>query len=207
MKKALISMCLLVMLGCTASHTPDLTKAEVREYQGKRLDSIVDARDVSIKGPQNINLEQYKLEVNGLVENPKNYSYNEVVSHRAYIKEVELNCIEGWKADVLWQGILLKELFDEVKVKKDANTVIFKAADGYSTSLPLEYILNKDILLGYKINNVTLDPAHGFPFELVAEDKFGYKWIKWVTNIELSNNSSYEGYWESRSYDNNANLK
>ncbi|MCU0631124.1 MAG: molybdopterin-dependent oxidoreductase, partial [Methanoregulaceae archaeon] len=50
------------------------------------------------------------------------------------------------------------------------------------------------------MNNVTLPEDRGYPFQLVAEDKWGYKWIKWVTKIELSDNPSYRGYWEQRGY-------
>ena len=58
----------------------------------------------------------------------------------------------------------------------------------------------------YRMNNVTLPPERGFPFQLVAESKWGYKWIKWITAIELSDNEDYRGYWESRGYPNDADL-
>jgi DMSO/TMAO reductase YedYZ molybdopterin-dependent catalytic subunit len=80
------------------------------------------------------------------------------------------------------------------------------AADGYTTSLPLDYFAERDILLAYKMNDVVLPPERGFPFQLVAEDKWGYKWIKWVERIELSADEDYEGYWERRGYDNEADL-
>ena len=57
------------------------------------------------------------------------------------------------------------------------------------------------------MNGVTLTPTAGFPFMLVAEDKYGYKWIKWITEIKFSSNNDYKGYWESRGYDNNGNVK
>jgi DMSO/TMAO reductase YedYZ molybdopterin-dependent catalytic subunit len=38
----------------------------------------------------------------------------------------------------------------------------------------------------------------------VAEGKLGYKWIKWVTKIEVSNNVNFLGYWESNGYRNDA---
>jgi DMSO/TMAO reductase YedYZ molybdopterin-dependent catalytic subunit len=53
---------------------------------------------------------------------------------------------------------------------------------------------------------VTLSEERGFPFQLVAEDRWGYKWIKWVKSIEVSTDSSYEGYWESRGYSNDGSL-
>jgi DMSO/TMAO reductase YedYZ molybdopterin-dependent catalytic subunit len=84
--------------------------------------------------------------------------------------------------------------------------VIFYAQDGYSTSLPLSYIINNNILIAYKMNGLVLPPERGFPFQLVAESKYGYKWIKWITKIEVSNDSSYLGYWESRGFSNNADL-
>ena len=49
-------------------------------------------------------------------------------------------------------------------------------------------------------------PQHGFPFRLVAEDKWGYKWIKWIDEIELSDNPDYQGYWEQRGYSESGNL-
>jgi DMSO/TMAO reductase YedYZ molybdopterin-dependent catalytic subunit len=49
-----------------------------------------------------------------------------------------------------------------------AKYVIFYAEDGYSTSLTLEYLENRDILLASRMNNITLPAARGFPFQLVA---------------------------------------
>jgi DMSO/TMAO reductase YedYZ molybdopterin-dependent catalytic subunit len=84
--------------------------------------------------------------------------------------------------------------------------VIFYAYDGYTTSLPIDYLINNDILLAYKMNGVTLPPERGFPFQLVAESKWGYKWEKWVTQMELSDDVNYRGYWERLGYSNNADL-
>jgi len=185
----------------------DLRKVEIREYEGNKLDSIVDVRDLSIKGPQYVDIDSYKLKITGLIENPINLTYNEVLSNQKYRKVIWIHCVTGWSAEVLWEGILLKELFDEVNVKPEANTVIFYAVDGYTTSLPLDYIIEKDILLADKINNVTIPPERGYPFELVAEDKLGYKWIKWVEKIELSDDPDYRGYWEKRGYSNTADVE
>jgi DMSO/TMAO reductase YedYZ molybdopterin-dependent catalytic subunit len=56
------------------------------------------------------------------------------------------------------------------------------------------------------MNGVILPPERGFPFQLVAESKYGYKWIKWVTTIEISSDANFRGYWESRGFSNEANL-
>jgi DMSO/TMAO reductase YedYZ molybdopterin-dependent catalytic subunit len=85
--------------------------------------------------------------------------------------------------------------------------VIFFASDGYSTSLPLAYFFDNDIMIAYKVNGVVLPPERGFPLRLVAESNYGYKWIKWITSIELSDNENFEGYWESRGYPNDASIR
>ena len=56
--------------------------------------------------------------------------------------------------------------------------LIARAYDGCSTALPLDYLLDNDILIAYKMNNVTLPAEREFPFQLVAESKYRYKWIK-----------------------------
>ena len=122
--------------------------------------------------------------------------------YKHYEKVVRLNCVEGWSVNILWEGILVRDILNDAGVLPEAKTIIFHAYDGYTTSFPLAYFYDKDILLAHMVNNVTLTPSTGYPFILVAEDKWGYKWIKWITKLEVSDDVSYEGYWESRGYSN-----
>jgi DMSO/TMAO reductase YedYZ molybdopterin-dependent catalytic subunit len=185
----------------------DLEPVEVREYRGERLSSIADFRENSIRGPQHVNASTYTLTVDGLVEEREEYSYDGLVERFPhYRKVVTLSCVEGWDVTILWEGIRVGDLLEEAGVRPGANTVIFYAADGYSSSLPLDYIKERDILLAYAMNNVTLPADRGFPFQVVAEDRWGYKWVKWVTRIEVSGDADYRGYWESRGYSNNGSL-
>ena len=183
-----------------------LKAVEVREYQGENLSSVNDFRENSIKGPQYVDMESYTLEVGGLVKRPKTYTYDEVLENQHYDKVVTLNCVEGWSVKILWEGVLVKDLLKEADVLPAARVVIFYAHDGYSTSLPLTYIIDNDILVAHKINGITLPVERGFPFQLVAEDKWGYKWIKWITKIQLSDDTNYRGYWEQRGYSNTGKL-
>ncbi len=193
--------------GTAMGKNSELEPVEVREYEGEKLGSIDDFRENSIKGPQYIDINSYMLSINGLVKSPVDYSYEEAINnHNNYQKIVTLDCVEGWSVKILWEGVLVRDLIGEQNILPDANTVIFHAYDGYTTSLPLDYILNNDILLAYKMNYVTIPPERGFPFQLVAESKWGYKWIKWVTQIELSDDPNYKGYWERRGYSNSGDL-
>jgi hypothetical protein len=184
-----------------------LSAVEVREYKGEKLGSINDFRENSIKGPQHVDKNSYRLEVTGLISTPKLYSYNDILKLPPYQKVVTINCVEGWSVKALWEGVLVKDLLKGLIIKPEAKTVIFYAVDGYSTSFPLNYILQNNIIMASKLNSVILPPERGFPFQLVAEQKWGYKWIKWITKIELSSDTNYKGFWESRGYNNNGDLK
>jgi len=197
----------VIQFGPSASNIEELEGVEVREYQGENLSSINDFRENSIKGPQHVDIENYQLGITVLVEKPASYTYDEVIKDYAnYKKIVRLNCVEGWAVNLLWEGVLVRDILAQAQPLPEAKTVIFHAHDGYTTSFPIEYVMDNDILMAYKMNNVTLPPERGFPFQLVAESKWGYKWIKWITEIELSDDVNYEGYWESRGYSNEGDL-
>ena len=135
------------------------------------------------------------------------YTYDEVVSNfTVHKKVVTLHCVEGWSVTILWEGVMVEDLIADAQVDPNATTVIFYAYDGYTTALPLDYIVDNNIMMAYKMNNVTLPPERGYPFELVAESKWGYKWIKWITAIELSDNEGYLGFWERLGYPNDADV-
>ena len=193
--------------GSPSPGTRSLPAVEIRSYQGKDLSSISDVRINTINGIQYVNESSYQLTVTGLTTTTKVLTYRDILDkHQHYSKVVTLFCVEGWDATILWEGVLVRDLIHDAGADPRANTVIFHAVDGYTTSFPLSYVMDNDIILAYKMNNVTLPAANGFPLRLVAEDKWGYKWIKWIDRIELSDDPNYRGYWEQRGYSNSGNL-
>jgi DMSO/TMAO reductase YedYZ molybdopterin-dependent catalytic subunit len=184
-----------------------LPAVEVRSYQGSDLSSVNDFRENSIKGPQHVNISDYRLTVTGLVNITDVYTYDEVrEKYPHYTKVVTLFCVEGWDATILWEGVQVQDLIRHAGPDPRANTVVFTAHDGYTTSFPLDYLMNRDIIMAYGMNNVTLPAERGYPLQLVAEDKWGYKWIKWIEKIELTDDPTYRGYWEQRGYSNTGDL-
>jgi DMSO/TMAO reductase YedYZ molybdopterin-dependent catalytic subunit len=195
-------------MGCSREEPilKNLESVEISEYQGEKLSSIEDFYMNAIAGTQYIDKNQYRLQVTGLVEKSLEYSYDEIINgYQNYEKVVTLNCVEGWSVKILWEGFMLSDLIADANPLPEVTTIIFKAYDGYSTSFPIEYIYDNNILVAYKMNGVELPPKRGFPLQLVAESKWGYKWIKWITSIELSD-TEYYGYWESRGYKNDGDL-
>jgi len=211
---ALVITGIIVVSGCLqgesskeTSKAKVLKPVEIREYEGEKLSSINHFRENSIEGPQHIDIENYTLQVTGLVNTPQNYSYDDVINeHQNCKKIITLDCVEGWSVDLLWEGVLVKDLIGETKPLPNTKAIIFHAYDGYTTSFPIDYVMDNNIMMANKMNNVLLPPERGFPFQLVAESRWGYKWIKWITKIELSDDVNYKGYWESRGYSNSGDL-
>ena len=177
---------------------------EIKDYKGLRLDPSIGPRDNSLKGIQYVDINTYTLEITGLVNKPIKLTYKDIIALPSEERLNVLFCVEGWAARILWQGVQFSTLFDLAGgVDPSANTVIFNCVDTYSTSLSLQTVIEKKLILAYKSNGLTLPPELGYPFIVVAQDKFGYKWARWVNQIVISSNSDYHGYWESvLGYDN-----
>lgn len=210
----LLILCIFIIilfLSCSGgpkkSDVKELEMVEIKEYEGAKLGSITDFRENSIKGPQFIEEEKYRLLIDGLVKKKQEYTYREVIdSFTNYKKIVTIDCVEGWSVTILWEGMLIKDLLKVVEPESTAKVLIFHAYDGYTTSFPIEYLLENDIIMAHKMNGITIPPERGFPFHLVAEAKWGYKWIRWITRIELSDDIDYKGYWEQRGYNQDGDI-
>jgi DMSO/TMAO reductase YedYZ molybdopterin-dependent catalytic subunit len=206
---ALAALLLVPIATCSQpSYTPPPGEVEATEFMGTKLTPISQQRNNALAGTQVISNETYRLVVDGLVDNPLDLNYTDLLAYPQVSKLVDLVCVEGWRFTAKWTGPALNSIFADAGVKPEAKIAIFYSADdpvGY-TSLDLSYVQGKNIIIALKDNDITLPPDRGFPFQVVAEGKWGYKWAKWVTRIELSADTSFRGYWESRGYSNDGNI-
>ncbi len=180
---------------------------EITEYKGEKLTPLKDQGNTYVGNPPRVDLGRYRLQITGKVNKPLELSYEEILALPQESKVIRLQCVEGWSFKALWTGVKIAELARLAQAAPEAKFVIFTEINGeYSSALPLDYIKEKGILLASKNNGLALPQERGFPFQVCAEDKFGYKWVKWVGRIEFSD-KDYEGYWEKRGYSNSADIK
>lgn len=199
------ALALLLCCSCLSSGESSTSESSL-VYQGKELTPLETLPDNSILGPQSINIESYRLKVFGRASTPVELTYQQVLALNHYEKFVTLYCVEGWDAAVVWKGVRIADIIEKAEADVEAVTVIFHSADGYTTSLPLKRVVDMGLILAFQANYNVLPESMGFPFIVVAEDTLGYKWARWVTGIELSDDPDYRGYWEQRGYDNDAKL-
>ncbi len=146
---------------------------------------------------------EWQLTVTGLVENPLNLNWTEIVTMPKSTVNAALICVDfpnNIVAQGNWTGIKLRILLEEAKPSIDAIKVGFHAADDYSTDLPVETAMRDDVILAYEKDGEPLNDLR-----LVVPGKWGYKWISQLTRIELVD-YNFLGFWESKGYSDEANL-
>ena len=182
-----------------------LPETEAGEYQGRRLEPISEQGNNALSGTQHLDREALRLNVTGRVMRNLSMSYEELLALPAYTELAYMPCVEGWGFYAKWTGFRVSDLLNMSGLSPKASYVVFHSIDGYSTGLPLDYLRDNQILLAYGINDVTLPDERGFPLQLVARSRYGYKWAKWITGIEVVD-GEVRGYWESRGYSNSAKV-
>jgi DMSO/TMAO reductase YedYZ molybdopterin-dependent catalytic subunit len=141
------------------------------------------------KGPE-INVREWSLSVGGLVKRPREFSHADLTGSFTKIHEfATLECVineagGSMVGNALWSGVALREVLDDVGVAPGSVEILFKAADGLSSSLPLDEGLMPRTLLSYEMNGRPLPIDNGFPMRLVVPGFYGFRWRKWLTRIE-----------------------
>ena len=96
-----------------------------------------------------------------------------------------------------------REVLRRAAPKPDARHAVIHAEQGYTTNLPVQELLNDDVLLADKHDGADLSPEHGWPLRLVVPRRYFWKSAKWVRAIELVA-ADRPGFWEENGYHNDA---
>lgn len=202
---ALVIVAVLATIGVLVFYRGGQHSATVKLPDGRKVKVTPTnkMRVYNAEGTKPIDITKYRLKITGLVDRPLSLTLADIKAIQAQERLVKLPCVEGWNEEGVWKGPRLLDLLKKAGVQNAADNAVFSSPGGYTTSLTLEDVTKVDPLLAYGVNGGTLPDDLGFPARLVAPNKLGYKWIKWVTGIKLIK-GDYKGYWESRGYDNKA---
>jgi DMSO/TMAO reductase YedYZ molybdopterin-dependent catalytic subunit len=150
--------------------------------------------------PQAFDLASWRLEVAGLVEEPRSWTYAELLALPQRERRVDIHCVTGWSQfEMVFTGLPLAELLSFSRPKKEARFVSFEAYSDrrHDTSLPLELAL-EDTWLVHGESGEPLAPEHGWPLRTLTPSRYFYKSLKWLHRIELLEEDKL-GYWERES--------
>ena len=146
--------------------------------------------------------ETWRLKIYGLCDAPFDLSFDELRALPSTEFRGDIHCVTRWtKKDTIWRGVSFKSLVERAKPHAEAKFVIQHAPQGYSTNLPLEKMLDDDVLIAYEYDGTALEPIHGGPVRTLVPKLYFWKSAKWIRGIEFSAEDT-PGFWEKRGYHN-----
>jgi DMSO/TMAO reductase YedYZ molybdopterin-dependent catalytic subunit len=147
----------------------------------------------------------WRLSVDGLVEQPLALSYDELLRMPRKEQVSTFHCVTGWSVkNVHWGGVRFRDLLAAARPRTGAAALTLVSAEKpYVDSLTLGQARLADVLLAYEMDGKPLRREHGAPVRLVIPEMYGYKNVKWVERITVTDQPE-PGYWEQRGYDTDA---
>jgi DMSO/TMAO reductase YedYZ molybdopterin-dependent catalytic subunit len=151
-----------------------------------------------------VNPELWRLEIAGMVDRRREYTYQQLASLPAISQETTLMCISnqvggGLMSNALWKGVPLRHLIEEAGPRAGITEVVLRAVDGYDDTIPLTKAMEPTTLVVYEMNGSSLPFVHGYPVRIIVPGLFGEKSVKWVTQIELVAHD-VKGFYEKQGW-------
>ena len=145
--------------------------------------------------------EQWVVTVDGLVDKPLRLDHAAWSALPRRRETADFHCVEGWTVDRLrWGGVAPRTLLDMAGLQPTATHVNFHALGGtYADSLPLSLVDDAQTVLADTLDEQPLPDVHGGPLRLVVPKQLGYKNVKWVVRLEVTDHE-VTGYWEQNGY-------
>jgi len=162
--------------------------------------------DVSHYGRPKVDLDSYRLAIDGLVDQKQSLTLDEIGRRPKVDVVATLECsgngagpgFMGAIGNARWSGISLSKLLQEFGMKPDAVEVAFWGADSgkeklrgeeyqqnFARPLPIDVAMREDVILAYELNGEALPESHGAPLRLVVPGWYGIAWAKWLMRIEV----------------------
>jgi len=151
-----------------------------------------------------VTAQSWRLRVYGLVENELNLDWAAFQAMNQVTDVSDFHCVTRWsQLDMDWQGVRAQDFLALAQPKSSAKFVTLHSYDGYTTNLPLEALLDDDVIIAHSVLGAPLTAAHGGPVRLVVPKRYAWKSAKWLEAIEI-HEFDKPGFWEVRGYHNDA---
>ena len=167
------------------------------------------AKDAPAPLSKNFKTSPWSVQVGGLVQNPKTYTIEDLLKFQQKERIYRLRCVEAWSMVIPWTGFQLSDLLNEVQPMASAKYVSFTtfmdpsqmSGEGdpsfpwpYKEGLRLDEAMQRLTILATGMYGHTLPNVDGAPIRLVVPWKYGFKGIKAIVKIELTETQP-ETFW------------
>ncbi|OIV36653.1 molybdopterin-binding oxidoreductase [Mangrovactinospora gilvigrisea] len=177
-----------------------------------RVDTALVTPQVSTKG--------WTLRIHGTgVTKPLTLTYADLLARPLIERYITIACVSNtvggpYIGNARWLGVRLADVLREAGVRPPskggrADQLVARSTDGMTIGTPVETVMDgRDALLAVGMDGQPLPVAHGFPVRMVVPGLYGYvSACKWLSSLELTTFSSYNAYWVTRGWSQQAVIK
>ena len=164
--------------------------------------------DIDLVDPS-LDAESWSLDVAGEVDQAMRLDLQRLQEEYELVEQASvLTCVSNEVGGPLvgssaWTGVRLADVLERARVRAGAGVVLFRCADGYTSTLRLDQARAADVLLAIGQNGKPLTRAHGFPCRLRIPALYGMKNPKWIERIEVRR-APFRAYWVERGWSDTA---
>lgn len=152
--------------------------------------------------PIELTPQSWTLRLSGEVESPTTLSYGQLLALPQKDVTADIHCVTSWtKLGTRWRGVPFKALVDQVRPTPRAKYVVMQCAQGFTTSLPMDALLDDDVLVAHTFDGAPLASEHGGPVRMLVPKRYFYKSAKWLRGLAWVEVDE-PGFWEVRGYSN-----
>lgn len=148
----------------------------------------------------NVQLDRWSLGVDGLVERPQSWTWDQLLALPRSEFRGDIHCVTTWsKFDTRFGGVSLDVLLDAVGPSSDAAFVVARSVTGYTTNIPLGDLVDGQAWVVWLYDGLPLTGHHGGPVRLLVPHLYFWKSAKWLERLTFLAEDS-PGFWEVNGY-------
>lgn len=165
--------------------------SNAREFKRSQISKIPHPTGKPPKGDEytrmkSAGFKDWRLQVDGMVERPASFSLAELKSFPSRSQITQLICEEGWSFIAEWAGVPLSYILDLAGVRPQARYAVYHAMDGWADAIDMNDAWHPQTIVSYAMNSADLPTGHGGPLRLRVPRQLGYKSLKFLNKITLT---------------------
>jgi len=162
--------------------------------------------DTAFTIPQ-VDPASWSMRITGMVDNELTFTLDDLLARATTEADVTLSCVSNRVGGDLvgnarWTGVPLQDLLDEAGVQPGGTQIMSRSVDDFTAGFPTALAGDgRTALVAVGMNGEPLPTRHGFPARLVVAGIYGYvSATKWLSEIEINDFESSDGYWIPRGW-------
>ncbi|MBE4906870.1 molybdopterin-dependent oxidoreductase [Bacillus luteolus] len=139
----------------------------------------------------------WSLTIDGLVEEKKVLTIQQMRQLKWNTIIDDFHCVTGWSVKgVELTGVYIRDLFEAHDIKPKDKYITAYSGDGvYFDTFTLSQLVDEEAMLVFELDGAPLKKAQGYPCRLYHPTMYGYKSVKWIERLTITDERDY-GYWQ-----------